>query len=44
MNKKIISLQLTVDLYEKLRRSAYEQHMTISGFIRFILEKYYNSL
>lgn len=38
---KIISLQINIDLYEKLRKSAYDNHMSISKFIRFIIENYY---
>ena len=37
--KKIISLQISVDLYEKLRKAAYEKHMTISKLIREVLKE-----
>ncbi len=41
MEKKIIAFQLEVNLYEKLRKTAYEKHLSISEAIRFILENYY---
>lgn len=43
MNKKTISLQITIDLFENLRKSAFDHHMTVSKFIRFILESYYKN-
>lgn len=42
-NKKIISLQVDIDLYEKLRKVAYESHSTISKIIRLILDKHFNN-
>lgn len=44
MNKKLICLQVTIELYERLRKSAYENHMSISKFIRHIIDQYYEGL
>lgn len=39
--KKIISLQIDINLYERLRKSAFENHMSISKFLRLIINHYY---
>ena len=37
----MIAFQAEAELYEKLRKTAYEKHLSISEAIRFILETYY---
>lgn len=42
MSKKMISLEISDELREKLRVEAFKQRLTISAEIRFILENYFN--
>ncbi len=38
--KRFIGLQISLQLYEKLRELAFIKHKSISALIRFILEEY----
>ena len=41
MEKKLIAFQVDIELYEKLRKSAYDAHASISEIIRNILNTHY---
>lgn len=42
MNKITISLQINVDLYEKIKEAAEKEGLSISAFIRRLLLKNFN--
>lgn len=41
-DKKMISLEISKDLYQALRREAFEQELTVSALIRNIVEEKLN--
>lgn len=40
MEKKMIALQVPEELYEKIRKAAFDNKVSVSKMIRIILEKY----
>lgn len=41
MNKKIISIQISEELFTMLREDSSEQFLTLSAFVRKLLMQYY---
>lgn len=41
MNKKIISIQISEELFNMLRKESAEQFLTLSAFVRKLLMQYY---
>ena len=41
-NKTIISLELPIELKEKLATDAKERELSVSAFIRYLIKQYYN--
>lgn len=42
-NSKIVAFQLTIELYEKLRKIAFDNHVSISEMLRILIENYRES-
>ena len=44
MENKMIALQMSVELYEKIRKAAFENNVSISKMVRIIIEKYFKEI